>query len=229
MKQLYCLCSLLLIMLATIAQTPGSTDQPGSQKKNKKEKKIIGIGIKGGINFANVTNASSVNGSNRTGFAVGAFFSPPSKSIISSRTELLFSRQGYNFQSGSKTGSVNLNYLILPQLMGINITKYVQLQIGAQMAVLLNAKADSSASSSGSGPNPYGQLMDYYNRFDYGAAGGIEVYPIRNLLIGARMNISFGNVYKQMTNPEPGGATPSFIPKVNVKNNVVQLFLGLRF
>jgi hypothetical protein len=43
------------------------------------------------------------------------------------------------------------------------------------------------------------------------------------------MNISFGKLYKEMANPQPGGATPSFIPKVDVKNNVVQVFLGLRF
>src|SRR5262249_10109027 len=89
----------------------------------------LGIGLKAGLNFANVSNASSINSSNRSGFLVGLFLAPQSKSIISSRTELLFSRQGYNYKSASNTGNVNLDYLILPQLMGINITKYVQIQI----------------------------------------------------------------------------------------------------
>ena len=152
----------------------------------KKSKQLIGLGIKGGLNFANVTNAKAINGSNRTGFVVGAFLAPPSKSIISSRTELLFSRQGYDWKTATNTGSVNLNYLVLPQLMGINITKYVQLQIGAQMAYLLNAKADSSGTSTG---NPQvDKMMDMYNRFDYGAAGGIEIYPIQNLLIGQKLS-----------------------------------------
>jgi hypothetical protein len=230
MKKLCSLCCLVMLVQIVIAQVPSSPEQAdGDKSKEKKQKKpIMGLGFKGGLNFANITNASSINSSSRTGFAVGVFFSPPSKGIISSRTELLFSRQGYNFQSGAKTGSVDLNYIILPQLMGINITKYVQLQVGAQMAYLLNAKADSSTTSSSSTPNPYSKIMDYYNRFDYGAAGGIEVYPVRNLLIGARFNISFGSMYKDMANPQPG-TTPNFIPKVDVKNNVLQLFLGLRF
>lgn len=194
-----------------------------AQKKSSKQ--LIGLGIKGGLNFANVTNAKSISSSNKTGFVVGAFFAPPSKSIISSRTELLFSRQGYDWKSSSNTGSVNLNYLILPQLMGINITKYVQLQVGAQMAYLLNAKADSSGASTG---NPQvDKIMDMYNRFDYGAAGGIEIYPIPNLLIGARLNISFAKMYKEPTDPQ--AMQPSFFPSVDAKNNVLQLFLGFRF
>src|SRR4051812_11935461 len=107
MKKLCSLCCLVMLVQIVIAQVPSSPDQgSGDKPKEKKQKKpIMGLGIKGGLNFANVTNASSVNSSSRTGFAVGVFFSPPSKSIISSRTELLFSRQGYNFQSGTKTGS----------------------------------------------------------------------------------------------------------------------------
>ncbi len=181
------------------------------------------IGIKAGLNFANISNASSINSSSRSGFMLGAFMAPPSKSIISSRTELLYSRQGYNYKTNTNTGNVNLDYFVLPQLMGINITKFVQLQIGAQMAYLLNAKVDSTSGSSSSFA---GTIMDYYNRFDYGAAAGAEIYPVKNLLIGARFNISFGNLYKDFTNPT---TTPSFIPKVDVKNNLVQVYAGIRF
>src|SRR5438876_3154659 len=86
------------------------------------------IGLKAGLNFANVTNASSVNGSSRSGFLAGIFLAPPSKGILSSRTELIFSRQGYNFKNSTNTGNVNLDYILLPQLMSINITKYFSIQ-----------------------------------------------------------------------------------------------------
>jgi hypothetical protein len=196
-----------------------------AQKKDNK-KPPIGLGIKGGLNFANITNASEINSSSQTGFLFGAFFAPPSKKIISSRTEVLFSRQGYNYNTNTNTGSVNLDYIVIPQLMGINITKFVQLQVGLQMAFLINAKADSSKPASGS--NPYGPMMDYYNKFDYGAAFGAEIYPLKNLIIGARYNISFGDLYKDMST-EPPGTVPPFIPPANVKNNVLQLYAGLRF
>lgn len=88
------------------------------------------------------------------------------------------------------------------------------------MAYLINAKVDSSnGSSSGN------QILDFYNRFDYGYGGGIEIHPAKGLIIGARVNISLGNLYKM---PEPG-QQPSFIPKVDVKNNVFQVFTGWKF
>lgn len=184
------------------------------------------IGIKAGINFANVTKASDINANSQTGFLAGLFLAPPSKGLISSRTELVYSRQGYSYESNTNTGNVNLDYILLPQLMGINITKLVQIQIGFQMAFLINAKVDSNTMSSGS--NPYGKIMDYYNKFDYGIAGGVEVHPFKGLLVGARYNLSLGNLYKDPSS-YPSGTPPDFIPPVDVKNNVVQLFAGWTF
>jgi hypothetical protein len=185
----------------------------------------MGIGLKAGVNFANVTDASSINSSSRSGFHVGAFLAPSSKSIIGSRTELIFSRQGYNYKSGTNTGNVNLDYIMLPQYMCINITKYFSIQLGGQMAYLLNAKADSS-SNGGSG-NPYAGIMNYYNKLDFGYGGGIEVHPVSGLLIGARVNISFGNLYS--SDAYSSGTQPSFVPNVDVKNNLFQIFAGWQF
>jgi hypothetical protein len=184
------------------------------------------IGVKAGINFANVTKGSDINAGTQTGFLIGVYLAPPSKGLISSRTELVYSRQGYSYESNTNTGNVNLDYILLPQLMGINITKLVQLQIGFQMAFLINAKADSNTMSSGN--NPYGKMMDYYNKFDYGFAGGVEVHPFKGLLIGARYNLFLGDLYKDPSSYPPG-TTPDFIPSVNAKNNVVQLYAGWTF
>jgi Outer membrane protein beta-barrel domain len=184
------------------------------------------IGIKAGVNFANVTNASSISNSNRSGFMAGIFLAPASKSILSYKTELIFSQQGYDYNSNSTTGSVNLDYIIMPHLICINITKLFQLQIGGQVAYLLNAKADSNKTASSN--NPYGSLENYYNKFDYGAAAGFEIHPVMGMLIGARYNISFGDMYKNISNSTPG-TTPPFIPNVNLKNNVFQIFAGWRF
>ena len=180
------------------------------------------IGIKAGLNFANVTNASSINSGSRSGFMAGVYLAPPTQGIISSVTELIYSRQGYDFQSSTKTGNVNLDYLILPQLMGINITKFVQLQLGAQMAFLLNAKADTTTSSGAN--NPYAGIMSYYNKFDYGFAAGAEVHPVLGLLVGARYNIGLGKLYKDLQT----GQSPSF-SVADAKNNVVQVFVGWTF
>ena len=180
------------------------------------------IGIKAGANFSNVTSAAQVNPGNRAGFVAGLYFAPPTKGIIGSRTELLFSRQGYSYASGTTSGNVNLNYLVIPQFMTINITKFVQIQLGGQMAFLLNAKADSSTAS---GPKlPYGNVMGYYNKFDYGFGGGVELHPVAGWIIGARYNISLGKIYSAMQT----GQMPSFSAS-DAKNNVFQLFTGWTF
>src|SRR5450432_1716984 len=73
----------------------------------------LGIGIKAGLNFANITNASSINGKSQTGFHAGLFIGSFNKSIIGSRTELLYSQQGYRFSSDSTSGSNRLDYIVL--------------------------------------------------------------------------------------------------------------------
>lgn len=182
------------------------------------------IGLKGGINFANITKVSSINNGTNTGFAVGLFIAPKAHGLFGFRSEIDFSRQGYNFDTNTNTGNVNLDYILLPQLSTINITKLFQIQLGAQVAFLINSKATESNTNS---PG-YGKLMDYYNKFDYGFAGGLEVHPLKGLLIGARYNLSLGNLYKNISNPGQG-TIPSFIPEVNVKNNVLNIYAGWHF
>jgi hypothetical protein len=182
------------------------------------------FGIKGGLNFAKVTKASNINAENSTGFHAGIFLAPKTKTVLGFRTEFIYSRQGYSFKTGNTTGNVDLDYILLPQLMEINISKYFALQLGAQMAFLLNAKADSSTAPSTGNANA-DKLIELMNRFDYGAAAGFEVHPYKGIIFGARYNISFGNLYK-----DPTTATqPSFFPEVDAKNNVVQIFAGYRF
>jgi opacity protein-like surface antigen len=182
------------------------------------------FGVKAGVNFAKVTKASNINADNTAGFHAGVFLAPQSKGVLGFRTELIYSRQGYDFKSGTTTGSVKLDYILLPQLMQINITKYVSLQVGAQMAFLLNAKADSSKPSTGNAQAD--EIIDLMNRFDYGAAAGVEFHPFKGILLGARYNISFGNLYKD---PSAVATRPVFFPEVDAKNNVVQVFAGYRF
>ncbi len=187
------------------------------------------VGLKAGLNFANVTNASAINSKSSVGFHAGVFLSPPTNTILGSRTELLFSRQGYDYSSGSTTGTVKLNYIILTQMMAINITKFVQIQLGGQTAFLLSAKADSNKQSTGNASAD--KILSFYNRFDYGFGGGVEIHPVGGLLIGARYTISLSNLYKQPSYSS-GNTQPSFIPNtgdISLKNNVVMVFVGWKF
>ena len=173
------------------------------------------IAVKGGLNFANITNASSIKAGTHTGYMIGGYISPKPKKALGFRSEIILSRQGYDYKTNTNSGNVNLDYLLLPELITLNFSRFVQLHLGLQAAFLLNANVDSTGSGSGS-------LFDYFKRFDYGVAGGLEIYPIMGLFIGGRLNVSFNDV-------SVGGNRPNFIPDVNAKNNVVQLYAGWRF
>lgn len=179
------------------------------------------IGIKGGLNFAKVSKASDINSSSRSGFHAGLFLAPPSKKILSSRTEILFSRQGYDYKNSTNTGNVNLDYIQMGQLMSINITKYFSLMLGAQTSYLISAQVDSS-NTNGNGPE--NAMMNLFNRIDYGYAVGVEIHPVAGLIIGARYNVSLAKVYKDLQSFQK----PSFTSE-DAKNNVIQLSIGWRF
>jgi opacity protein-like surface antigen len=180
------------------------------------------IGVKAGLNFSNVTNTSSISHSSATGYNIGIFLAPKSKSIFSSKTELILSKQGYNYSTNSLDGTADLLYIMLPTYLCINITRFFQIHIGAQMAYLINAKADSKTTSGSS--SPVSDAMQYYNRFDYGLGGGVEIHPFKGLLIGTRMNISLATLYKDAAS----GQIPSFA-SVNVKQNLFQIYTGWHF
>jgi hypothetical protein len=198
-------------------------------KQEKKPSHSLGLGIKAGLNFTNITSASDISNSSETGYQVGLFLDPSTKSILGSRTELLFSHQGYNFATGQTTGKVFLDYIMLAQLMSINITHFFQIQIGTQIAYLTSAKVDSGQQSTGYAPAD--AILDYYNRIDFGFSGGLEVRPFMGIIVGARYNLSLTNLYKMPTSTSSQNP-PSYIPSssdLNFKNNLVQVYVGYRF
>jgi hypothetical protein len=179
------------------------------------------MGVKAGFNFAKVSNASEISSSNNSGFHAGVFFAPSSKSMFSSQTELLFSRQGYDYKNATVTGAVDMDYLQLGQFLSINFTKFFSVLFGGQMSYLLNAKVDSTGGAGGTSQN---EIMDLYNRIDYGYGIGVEVHPIMGLVIGARYNVSLSKIYKDIQMAQP----PSFTSE-DAKNNVVHISVGWKF
>lgn len=190
--------------------------QDASQQMKQK------FGVKAGLNFPSVSNFKSAGQAfeKGNGFMIGGYFASPSKRI-GYRSELIFSRQGYDYRSSTQTGSVKLDYIVMPQLMTLNISRFLQLQAGGQLAILLSANVDSSANPS-SVPNME-KAQDYFNRLNYGFAGGVEVSPVRNLSIGGRYNIFFNMLSHEQQ-------YPVYIPnKKNIKNGLLQLYLGYSF
>lgn len=178
------------------------------------------VGVKAGVNFANVTEKSGISTNSLTGYMIGGYIAPKQKKVVGYRSELMLSRQGYDYKTNTNTGNVNLDYLLLPQLVVFKFSKKFQVQVGGQVAFLLNAAVDSS------GGNGNGSLFDYFKRFDYGAVGGFEVSPFSGFFIGSRLNVSLHNIGKELPT---GGNNQQFIPGDLIRNNVLQVYAGWRF
>ena len=220
----------LCLATATTQAQQTSTDTPMPDLKSLKkaaDEARPKFGLKGGYNIARVKGSTpSFSPDNQNGFMVAAFYAPATKGV-GYRSEVVFSRQGFSFDESGKMQEVTQDYIYLPNFTTFTIAKKVQLQAGAQIGYLLNAEKKSSSGTED-------DVMEYMNRFDYGFAGGIEVYPFKGLLVGARYNVSLGSVYKQYenagTNPMPIGYPFPFTPNdIKGKNAVVQFFAGYRF
>jgi opacity protein-like surface antigen len=220
MKKSLSFLAAVMFMSAIHAQNVSTNEQ---EKKGDKP----GIGLKAGYNisYANGVNTGFNPGKNN-GFMIAGFYGLTGKSIIGYRSEIVFSRQGYTYDDAGSNTEVMNDYIYLPHFLTVNVTKYLQLQAGMQIGYLLNAKKSGTEKSSDS------SMMDFMNRVDYGFAGGIEINPIKGLILGARYNHGLGKMYKQYegsaTNPSPF-PLPFDPATTNLKNAGVQIFIGYKF
>jgi len=214
----------ILFSNVSFAQTPSSASATVSTK--------TGLGFRVGLNFAKVSSdADSIQYRYKPGVMIAVFLSPHSKGIFGYRTELLYSRQGFEYTDAKgNTGNVSNDYVMMPHIMTINITKFVQVQAGAFAGYLIHSKNSNAIADNESDHNNY---LDIMNRFDYGAAAGLELHPFKGLVINGRYNMGFAKLYKEQTdnNFNALANTNPFVPfgNIDTKNAVIQLSLGYEF
>jgi hypothetical protein len=234
MKKIIQLSACFFLCIAFIFQSQTTSAQTTTGMKSSDKR---GFGFRVGLNYAKVSGGSdSVQYHYKPGLMIAVFFAPPSTGVIGYKSELLYSKQGFDYTNpNGTTGTVSNDYLMIPQMMTINITKYVQLQAGAFAGYLLSSK-DSNIPKTTTDNDPSKMMLDIMNRFDYGAAAGIEIHPFKGMILNARYNMGFAKLYKEQsdiaqTNPTP---VPSFNPlakyeNIDTKNAVIQLSVGYRF
>jgi len=233
MKKNFRKLSSLLLLVACVFLTQKTSAQTMMTGKTGSSKS--GFGFRVGLNYAKVSGGSdSIQYRYKPGLMVAVFLAPASTGLISYRSELLYSKQGFDYTDPSgKTGSVSNDYLMLPQMIALNITRFVQLQAGAFAGYLLHTK-DSNQPKESSSTDPSQVALDLMNRFDYGAAAGIEIHPFKGLIVNARYNMGFAKLYKEQSDVAQTDPTSSFNPlakfkNIDTKNAVIQLSVGYRF
>ena len=215
----------LLTLLSVSILTATSVAQKNNQMNQYKQK----LGIKGGYNYSRIAGSTpSFKPDSKNGFMVAAFYSAGGGSGMGYRTELVYSRQGFSYDSTGTKMNVRQDYIYLPQFTTFNIGKFLQFQAGVQLGLLVNAVKTKDSSGA-----QKVDIMDVYNKIDYGVAGGVEIYPYKGLILGGRYNLSLGNMYKRQQDAmsQPGMPYPlPFNPdELKGKNAVINFFVGYRF
>lgn len=181
------------------------------------------INIKAGLNYINISKAdlSQFNTSSKSGYFVGGGVTT-SDGLVRFTSEFLFSEQGYDYKNSTATGNVDLQYLLFPQTISINLGEFLSIHTGLQPGFATKLKIDSTTLS---GDNiSLENLAKNIKKVNLSVVAGAELSPIKGLFIGARYNHPLGNFLK---NDADKGLV--FAPDKNLKNNLIQIYAGIRF
>ncbi|MGV3559129.1 porin family protein [Larkinella arboricola] len=143
-------------------------------------------GIKGGLNASTLYLDNVEDRNERIGFHVGVFTQIPVSSFFAIQPELQYSMKGvsadYNLLGASGRNTFKLNYVELPVLATFKLGNSVDLQAGPYASYLVSSKV---ASEGDLGSDYRSINRDNFNTFDYGLAGGLNIY-FGTVLLGLR-------------------------------------------
>lgn len=206
----------LSLVIAGMISTP-------CEAQKKRETAGLRFGIKGGANFSNLY-ADDVSGTKMlTGFNAGLFGKLTIINPVAIQPELYFTTKGgivtYDNVLVDGIARFNLNYLEVPVLIVINVTRNFNVHFGPYASFLISGRVQNESTV---------HLFDFeenittsdYNKLDAGIAAGVGI-DIGALSVGARYNLGLTKVGKERTFL----GIPYTFPDAN--NGVISLYISL--
>lgn len=123
-----------------------STTWCNAQNNAPDQRETVMIGLKAGINDANVysTRGDNFQATSRIGFAGGGFIVIPITHLIGIQPEVLYSQKGYNGNGSILGSSYNVthttNFLDIPIFLAIKPSSSFTFLLGPQYSYLLSQK-----------------------------------------------------------------------------------------
>lgn len=181
------------------------------------------FGVKGGFNMSNLYGSGDDVDDNNVlyGFNAGVYATLPISDFIAIQPEVLFTTKGAEFEYNNAFASGNtkfkLNYIEVPLLVRVNVTKNFNIHAGGYASYLVSSKV------TGDGSFDFEQEVDRddLNKFDAGIAAGVGV-DFDPISIGVRYNYGLTTVGKERT---VGGTT---ITVPDAKNSNLTLYLSYK-
>lgn len=170
----------------------------------------LALGIKGGLNFANLDVSSATAAYNsRTGYHAGAFVLLK-LGKIGIQPELIYSKQGSSFQINTTSVDANYDYFNIPIVFKLYTIAGINFQVGPQFGFASGNVPVGINGNNGS------TIVDKLKGSDISAALGLGWDAPFGLSIDARYNLG-------LTKLNEGITTQS-----EVKNQVIQVSLGYK-
>jgi len=169
----------------------------------------VSIGLRAGVNFANVqvSSSSGYSPSSITSFVAGGYAKIMLSGKIGIQPELLYNAVGAK-ASDPTLGTITnkMNYLSVPVFFRFNVVSKLHLLAGPQFGILLSAKSTNNTGTY--------DIKDQINSSDFGGVvgAGVDFGPFN---AGLRYNFGFSNISK-----DPFAGT--------TKNTVFQIVAGFK-
>jgi hypothetical protein len=147
----------------------------------------LSIGLKGGLNFANLDVSSAQNTyDNRTGYHLGAFTLIKAGNI-GIQPEIIFSQQGSSVKSPSgESFESNFNYVNIPVMLKLYTVAGLNLQVGPQFGFLTNDPVVKDPDGA--------TIEDAYKKSDFSVGMGVGWDLPFGLTVDARYNLGLSNI-----------------------------------
>ena len=139
------------------------------------------IGVKGGINYANLTD-TTIKTDAITSYHAGLVSEICLFNSFSLQPELLYSTQGASYKNAIEEFKNELGYISIPVLAKIYLNKSISLELGPQASFLLNKKDEFN--------------LNDYNSVDFSLNGGIGIKITKSLFLQARYNLGLNEISK---------------------------------
>ena len=181
------------------------------------------FGVKGGFNMSNLVDSGDDPDDNNIlyGFNAGVYATLPISDFVAIQPELLFTTKGseLKYDNAFATGNAKfrLNYIELPLLVRVNVTKNFNIHAGGYASYLVSSKV------TGSGDFDFNQDIDTDDlaKFDAGLSAGLGV-DFNPISVGVRYNYGLTTVGKERT---VAGTTYTF---PDAKNSNLTLYLSYK-
>lgn len=211
MKSLKFLGAAAILFVGTTAMAQDKVDNTADRS--------LSFGVKGGVNFANVTGADNWNTNARTSFHVGAVAEMPLADIFSLQVEALYSGQGFEADRRGPDGDkaeFQLDYINVPVLAKVYVTKGLSIEAGPQFSFLVNEEFDLNPNS-GDGDIDFNNTRLDAENFEFGVVGGLTFQTEFGLFATGRYNYGFTEIFRN-----------SEVAK-DIHNSVFQIGVGYKF